>query len=405
MGSPLVSVVVPVYNAEKYLSRCIDSVVSQSLRNIEILLVDDGSTDSSAEIMARYKENDERIRVIMQSNKGAGAARNVGLSVARGRYLSFLDSDDFFELDMLEAASKKADEENADIVAFGAWLYDENRDANRQASWVFRKDMVPTACFSPKEAAGTLFGLFGNYTWNKLFRRDFVLREGLSFQEIERTNDLLFTCSALVLAKRIAPLDKPLVHYRVTNYSSLQSTNDKSPLCFAHAFESLWDFLCERGLSSEFESSFVCHFVDAIVSNCNSMKTLSGLKEIKDYVAASVEPSFSLSKKAESAKCDASLLEQYRMLIDCGLADYLLFVQKRTQHLLDEQSWYLEWLEWKSWKAKVDFEGEMSKARDEKNELENELEVAEMQRRLLLESRSYKIGRAVTAPARFLLRD
>lgn len=89
MGSPLVSVVIPVYNAEKYLQRCIDSVVSQSLRDIEILLVDDGSTDSSTEIMAQYERSDERVRVIERPNKGAGAARNAGLSVAKGRYLSF----------------------------------------------------------------------------------------------------------------------------------------------------------------------------------------------------------------------------------------------------------------------------------------------------------------------------
>ena len=404
MGSPLVSVVIPVYNAEKYLQRCIDSVVSQSLRDIEILLVDDGSTDSSTEIMAQYERSDERVRVIERPNKGAGAARNAGLSVAKGRYLSFLDSDDFFELDMLELASEKADREDADVVAFGAWLYDENRDANRQASWVFRKDIVPTACFSPKEAASNLFSLFGNYTWNKLFRRDFVLREGVSFQEIERTNDLLFTCSALALAKRIAPMDKPLVHYRVTNHSSLQSTNDKSPLCFARAFEALWHFLCERGLSKEFENSFVCHFVDAVVSNCNSMKTLDGLTEVRDYVSTSIEPSFLLSRKAEAAKCDASLLEQYRMLIGCELADYLLFVQKGTQNLLDEQSWYLDWLEWQSWKTKVDLDGEILKLRNEKNKLEGELESAEAQKQSILESYSYKIGRIVTAPARHLLR-
>lgn len=158
----------------------------------------------------------------------------------------------------------------------------------------------------------------------------------------------LLACTALALAERISSLDRQLVHYRVTNRASLQSTNDKSPLCFAHAFESLWISLCRRGVSDLFEGAFSCHFVDAIVANSNSMRTISGLRKIVDYTKAQIEPRFSLSEKVEAAGCDSSLLEQYRTLVFSQLEDYLLFSRRMAQYALDDQAWCLDWLEWAS---------------------------------------------------------
>ena len=107
-----VSVILPVYNASDYLHQCMDSIVGQTLKDIEIICVDDGSTDNSLDILKEYEQKDKRVKVIQQKNAGAGAARNNGLSIATGEYLSFLDSDDFFEPDMLEKAYEKAKEEN-----------------------------------------------------------------------------------------------------------------------------------------------------------------------------------------------------------------------------------------------------------------------------------------------------
>ena len=97
-----VSVIIPVFNAEKYLSQCLDSIVNQTLTNIEIICVDDGSTDTSFQILKEYEEKDSRVIVLSKSNAGAGTARNEGLKIAKGKYLSFLDADDFFERNMLE---------------------------------------------------------------------------------------------------------------------------------------------------------------------------------------------------------------------------------------------------------------------------------------------------------------
>ena len=118
-----VSVIVPVYNGEKYLVRCMDSIVGQTLKETEIICVDDGSSDRSPEILDEYARRDNRVRLISQRNAGAGAARNRGLSEAKGEYLSFLDADDFFEPDMLERAYRKAKEQKAQILVFGSDQY------------------------------------------------------------------------------------------------------------------------------------------------------------------------------------------------------------------------------------------------------------------------------------------
>ena len=113
-----VSVIIPVYNVEPYLKQCMDSVVGQTLKEIEIICVDDGSTDGSLDILREYAAEDNRIQIIEQKNAGAGAARNNGMRHATGKYLSFLDSDDFFEPRMLEKAYDLAEKDQADFVAY-----------------------------------------------------------------------------------------------------------------------------------------------------------------------------------------------------------------------------------------------------------------------------------------------
>ena len=113
---PKVSIIVPVYNAEEYLEQCLDSIVNQTLKDIEIILVDDNSTDKSPVIMCEYQKNDSRINILKGKGTGAGGARNVGLEKAKGDYLLFLDADDFFELNMAEKMYNRGVETNSDIV-------------------------------------------------------------------------------------------------------------------------------------------------------------------------------------------------------------------------------------------------------------------------------------------------
>ena len=121
-NNPVVSVIIPVYNVEKYLEECIDSVLAQTYQNIEIILVDDGSTDSSGLICDRYAEKNTNISVIHQKNSGLSAARNSGLNKANGDYIYFLDSDDYISADAIEKLFSIAENDKSDIVFFDAYL-------------------------------------------------------------------------------------------------------------------------------------------------------------------------------------------------------------------------------------------------------------------------------------------
>ena len=134
-----VSVIIPVYNVEPYLKQCMDSVVGQTLKDIEIICVDDGSTDGSLDILREYAAEDNRIQIIEQKNAGAGAARNNGMRHATGKYLSFLDSDDFFEPRMLEKAYDLAEKDQADFVAYKSDQYHTEKKQFVSADWVIHE--------------------------------------------------------------------------------------------------------------------------------------------------------------------------------------------------------------------------------------------------------------------------
>ncbi len=122
---PKVSIIIPVYNVEKYLKECLNSVVNQTLKEIEIICVDDGSTDNSLSILEEYAKKDNRINLLKQENSGAGAARNKGLDSARGEYIYFLDSDDFLELNAIEILYNQIAKNQADICFFKFYKYNQ----------------------------------------------------------------------------------------------------------------------------------------------------------------------------------------------------------------------------------------------------------------------------------------
>ena len=190
-GKIKVSVIVPVYNAQDYLEQCIVSILEQTLQEIEVICVDDSSTDRSLEILKKYEKEDSRMRVLTQPNSGAGAARNRGLSQASGEYLSFLDADDFFEPDMLELAYAKAKEDRADMVVFKSDQYHTDSDQFVQVAWTLReKEIPPYTPFNHRQMTDNIFKVFVGWAWDKLFSREFVEKHHLTFQEQRTSNDI-----------------------------------------------------------------------------------------------------------------------------------------------------------------------------------------------------------------------
>ena len=255
---PVVSVIIPVYNVEKYLNQCLDSVLNQTLQDIEVICVNDSSTDGSLAILEEYAKKDERVAVVTQPNSGAGAARNKGLSLAAGKYLSFLDSDDFFEPDMLELAYNKAEEDKADFVVFQSDQYYTDKKKFVEVSWTLReKELPPYTPFNHRQMTDNIFKVFVGWAWDKLYNREFVLRNRLQFQEQRTSNDLLFVFSAVALAKRISIVKKVLAHQRRDAKDSLSKTRENSWHCFYDALTALRDRLKAEGLYEELEKDFI----------------------------------------------------------------------------------------------------------------------------------------------------
>lgn len=209
----MVSVVIPIYKVEQYLCECVDSVINQTYADLEILLIDDGSPDNCGVICDEYEAKDDRVVVIHKENGGLSDARNAGLSVARGDYVYFLDSDDYIMNDAIEHLVAVAEREQADIVCFGAIEFSEDPD--------YRPNEVKFA-HSYETASGAVImrQRYENNEWIhstpfQLFRTDFLEKENLLFKRGILYEDVLFTGIAYVRARRVAVLGERLYFYRI----------------------------------------------------------------------------------------------------------------------------------------------------------------------------------------------
>ena len=253
-----ISVIVPVYNSERYLRQCLDSIVNQTFKDLEIICVNDGSKDSSAKILEEYASIDDRFVIINQENGGAGKARNTGLKSARGKYLSFLDSDDFFEPTMLEKAHEKIEKDDSDFVVYRSDRYiTKNDDYVNVIYTIIPTAIPPYSPFSYRQLTENVFKAFVGWAWDKLYRKSFVLEHELYFQEQRTTNDMLFVYSALIVAKKISVIDEVLAHQRVDAHGSLSQTREKSWFCFYDALIALRDRIEKEGLMWELERDFI----------------------------------------------------------------------------------------------------------------------------------------------------
>ncbi len=255
---PIVSVIVAVYNGEACLEECLDSILAQTLSDFELICVDDGSTDDTPDILREYAQKDGRIKVITTARSNQGMARNAALAAAAGKYLSFLDADDVFALDMLKDSVSVLERDGSDIVVFGANRFNTSDGRISYMPWSLRKENIPDhSPFSPLEMKEKIFNSFQNWTWNKVFRRDFVLENSLVYQSIERHTDVAFVSMALALAEKISVIDKPFVNYRMGTGTSLQDTLYKTPGAWMDAYSELKSRLIAAEVYEVFERSFL----------------------------------------------------------------------------------------------------------------------------------------------------
>ncbi|MCL2115028.1 MAG: glycosyltransferase [Methanobrevibacter sp.] len=241
---PKVSVIIPIYNIEDYLGECLLSIINQTLNDIEIICINDGSTDNSLSILEKYAEQDKRIKIISQSNKGAAVARNEGINIAKGECLSILDGDDFYDLFMLEKMYEKLNNTNSDIVICKSRHYDMKSGRYSNIGYAVRERFInkkekEKKVFNYKDVSGHIFDFCVGWSWDKLYKKSFVLNNNLKFQDLRSSNDLFFVFSSIVKAKRIFIVDEVLATHRRNVDTSLSKTRENDPLCFYDAISAL----------------------------------------------------------------------------------------------------------------------------------------------------------------------
>ena len=254
-----VSVIVPVYNVEKYLEECLDSIINQTLEDIEIICINDGSTDNSLNILNSYTKTDKRMKVFSQENQGQGVARNYGLSIATGDYIYFMDSDDILELNALELVYTNAISNNSELVMFkisrfnafeedyskpGFPLEDSFNEVdfnNYTFTYKNIKNYVLNSSFSP---------------WSKLYKKDFLEKwRDFKFPINIAYEDVLFHVKAVLRSSKISFVPEFLYKYRTSNINSITHTESNAIDIFK-VCDSVESFLKKEDYFEEFEKEF-----------------------------------------------------------------------------------------------------------------------------------------------------
>lgn len=269
-----ISIIVPVYNVENYLAQCLESILNQSYRNIEILCVDDGSTDKSAEILREYKNKDSRVRIISQKNQGQGTARNRGIDEARGEYITFFDADDWCDPDYYKIALPFFEKQkDVDFIMVGSYLYDEQTKTIQKDQYhtleVLKKRGLERP-FTLKDLGEEIFSL-SVVPWNKIFRTSFLKARNIKFIEGYSFEDNAFSCEVFFQMTSFRALPNLLIYYRINRVGSdVQSKNQKY-LDFIFQLKEMKKILIRLNCYKSYKTFYWYHVFGTLDRRCQEL--------------------------------------------------------------------------------------------------------------------------------------
>ena len=327
-----VSVIVPVYNNEEYLDKCLSSLCNQTLEDIEIICVNDGSSDSSADILNDFKQKDDRIIVISQENQGAGASRNNGIDAANGEYISFVDADDWLEKDSLKKLYDNATHNDSDLVLFNS-VERKADDETKERIYipidgtVDYDDFVFDYNYSKRLVMNAMF-----VVWSKLYRTSFIKENDIRFDTYKIFNDVQFHVESMLLSKRMSYVPDILYNYNKLNESSLQTSkaNSNKRLLVFDVFDGVENFLVEQGLLDEFYTEFIQFKLTE--SKANLERTTDEFKEEfyqkmrKEFIGMNVD-----KQTLEELPNEHHFLYM-RVLMNKNYCDYYVYVFEVSKH-------------------------------------------------------------------------
>lgn len=271
---PKISVVLPVFNTAEVLRDTLDSIFAQDFADFEIICVNDGSTDSSREILAEYEKLDSRLRVIDQDNQGVAAARNRALKEISAPYTLILDSDDIFAYDMFGKLYKRAQITNAEIVACGSCEFNGETYECTPTPWALKLDRLPNKdLFTVEDASQWLFEAFMGWPWDRLYKTSLIKNSGLEFPtDLDNSEDGVLVYGLLYRASSLAVVKDVLIKHRSTRKGSVSNSRDKSPECFYEAICRIKSDLKQINKYDLLERSFLNWALDYSIWNISTLK-------------------------------------------------------------------------------------------------------------------------------------
>ena len=255
---PKVSIIVPIYNVEKYLKRCVDSLINQTLQDIQIILVNDGSTDSSGEIAKQYAHDyQEKILYLEKTNGGLSDARNCGMLYAEGEYIAFLDSDDYIESNAYEEMYNKAIEENSDYVECDfIWEYPDKIKHDKRYEYKNKKEML---------------AFVRVVAWNKLIKRSIVEKNNIKFPKGLRYEDIEFTYKLIPYLNEFSYINKEFIHYTQRENSIANVQNERTQEIFT-VLDDVLEYYKKNGFYDEYSEELEYNYARYLL--CSSLKRI-----------------------------------------------------------------------------------------------------------------------------------
>lgn len=253
---PKLSIIIPVYNVEKYVSNCLESILNQPFKDLEVICVNDGSSDKSLSVLQEYKNRDERMIIIDKKNEGSGVARNSALAIARGEYIFFVDGDDWIEENSLDKMISEADKLQTDILIFGGLSYyeEKGRKGGYSANKLPKKYL--NKIFSSEDIKKDVFK-FPSTAWTKLYRREFLMKNNIKFQEIKVGQDQLPFFHSIITAEKIALLPQNLYCYRKNRKGAVTAVKKKKNFSPIYVFYAVEEVLQNTDKLDDYKDIFV----------------------------------------------------------------------------------------------------------------------------------------------------
>lgn len=332
---PKVSIIVPTYNVERYLEECLNSIVGQTFKDIEIIIVDDESTDSTVDIIRRYMAEDDRIKLIQKKHSNAGDSRNIGIENAKGEYLVFWDGDDFFDKTALKRLYDKCIDDNADICLCDGHNYDDALKRVKGTTKKINAQWIPEKMpFSRKDIPDYILYITAITPWNKMIRKSFIEENNIRFQSFPKINDAYFSIIALCLAEKITVVRKPLVYYRINAVTSTTLDNAISGMYIFKAFESARDTLVERGIYEELKYGFINKALVSYIYNLKNQLeacNLQNYREMYDYIKECALEKLGYEGQGDDFFFESEKADLYKMIKSDSYDAYMFTQYKKLR--------------------------------------------------------------------------